>query len=87
MLRLQRDESTLEWELAPVTHGLHVIVCGKDQNWNGHETSHITTKIDLVVVIEGAPGGRVGQLEVSVDRSYYAGQKSECVEIEQHCSL
>jgi hypothetical protein len=67
MLRIQRDVSPLERELAPVTHGIHVVVCRGDQNLNGQETAYITTKIDLIVVIKGTPGGRVGQLEVGVD--------------------
>ena len=87
MLRIQRDKSPLERELAPVTHGLHVVVCRGSQNSNGHETSYLTTKIDLIVFVKESPGGREGQLEVGVDRSDCAGQKSECVEIESHCSL
>lgn len=87
MLRKQRDKSPLERELAPVTHGIHVVVCRRHQNSNGHEKGYITTKIDLIVVIKGTPGGREGQLEVGVDRSNCASQKSECVEIESHCEL
>jgi hypothetical protein len=63
------------------------VVCRGRQNSNGHETSHFTTKINLVVVIKGSSGGREGQLEVGIDHSDCASQKSECVEIESHCSL
>jgi hypothetical protein len=86
MLRIQRDESPLERELAPVTRGIHVVVCRGHQNSNGHETSYITTKVDFIVVIKESPGGREGQLEVGVDHSNCT-KKGECVEVESHCSL
>ena len=89
MLRFQRDNSPPEGEPAPVTHGVHVVICHGHQNpiEFGRETSYITTKIDLIVFTKRTSGGRVGQLEVGVDRSNRASQKkSECVEIESHCS-
>ena len=60
MLRFQRDESSLERELAPVTLDVHVAICRGHQNSNGHETDYVTTEIDLIVAIEATPGGRVG---------------------------
>ena len=85
MLRIQRDESPLERELAPVTHSFSVVVCPGHQNSDGHDTGYITTKIDLIIFIKGTAGGRESQLEVGIDRSNCASQESECVE--SHRSL
>lgn len=87
MLRIQRDESPTDRELGPVTHGIHVVVCRGRQNMNGHETSYITTKIDFIVFDKGPPGAWESQLEVGVDHSNCASQKSEYAEIGSHCSL
>lgn len=86
MLRIYRDETPAERELTPVIHGIHVIVCSKCQYYHrmDDKPNHITAKVDLIVIVEGSPRGREGQLKVSVDHSDRTGQKKEGGEV-HHC--
>lgn len=61
MLRIERDETRAERELAPVAHSIYIVVA----------------KVYFVVFIEGTTRRRVGQLEVRIDRDDGAGQQSK----------
>jgi len=78
MLRIERDETRAERELAPVAHSIYIVVCARMSvlEWTRNQ-AHITAKVYLVVFIEGSTRRRVGQLEVRIDRDDGAGQQSK----------